>query len=387
MTTPGKPVHVEPMTVGFDPAVIDDLHERLRRTRRVPVADDDWARGVATSWLTGLLRDWQEFDVTAFERRLAAFTHQRVDVDGQSVHVIVADGQGPRPLPLLLTNGWPSSFCEYLELIPLLADPAAYGGDPNDAFTVVVPSLPGFGFSAPPPPDGFDPATMAQLWNDLMTAGFGHPRYVAHGSDIGGRVAGQLGRAYPGSVAAIHLATPGLPVPPKPWTPAEQAYAAEFEAWLGEEGSYAHQHSTKPATLGAALQDSPAGLAAWIGEKLVAWSSLTEDGETAFARDLLLATLTIYWATGTITSSMLSYWNYRHTAGAALTADEQSPVPTTISIFGGERVAFPKPTREIAERFFNVVGWHEHDRGGHFPAAAEPVLLAETLRDAFRPLR
>jgi len=180
---------------------------------------------------------------------------------------------------------------------------------------------------------------------------------------------------------------PGLPLPAQPWTPAEQAYAADVEAWSAEEGSYAHQHATKPATIGAALHDSPAGLAAWIGEKIVAWSSVAADGQPAFPRALLLATLTLYWATGTITSSMLPYWNYRHIEGAALQPGDPSPVPTAVSIFGGERVPFPRPPRELAERFVNVSAWQEHDHGGHFPGAAEPELLARTLREVFRPSR
>jgi len=146
-------------------------------------------------------------------------------------------------------------------------------------------------------------------------------------------------------------------------------------------------HSTKPATLGAALHDSPAGLAAWIGEKITAWSSMSPSGQPAFPPDLLLGTLTLYWATGTITSSLLPYWAYRHAPGTALPAGEPAPVPTAITIFGGERVPFPKPPRELAERYFRVTSWAEHDRGGHFPAVAEPRLLAQELRDAFRPLR
>ena len=303
------------------------------------------------------------------------------------IHLVHEPGRGPAPLPLLLTHGWPSSFCEYLDLLPLLTDPGAHGGDPDDAFTVVAPSLPGFGFSGPPPAGGLTAEAVASLWHRLMTEGLGYPRYAAHGSDLGAGVTARLARAHPDAVAGIHLATPGLAAPPRPWSPAEQAHFAQVDAWTGEEGGYAHLHSTKPATLGAALHDSPAGLAAWIGEKITAWSSTTADGQPAFPRDLLLGTLTLYWVTGTITSSLLPYWAYRHAPGTALPPGEPAPVPTAITIFGGEKVPFPKPPRELAERYFTVTTWAEHDRGGHFPAAAEPQLLAETLRDAFRPLR
>jgi pimeloyl-ACP methyl ester carboxylesterase len=369
---------------------LEDLRERLLRTR-LPAADGDgWGRGVPRSWLAALLADWQQFDVAAFQARLDRLTHREVTVDGQRIHLVHAAGQGPDPLPLLLTHGWPGSFCEYLDLIPLLADPGAHGGDPADAFTVVVPSLPGFGFSAAPLPGGLTAPAVAALWHRLMTAGLGYPRFAAHGSDLGAGVTAWLARDFPAAVAGIHLATPGLAVPPRPaaeWSAAEEKFAAEVTAWTAGEGGYAHEQSTKPSTLGAALHDSPAGLAAWIGEKVTAWSAVSPDGQPAFGRDLLLGTLTLYWVTGTITSSLLPYWAYAHDPGAALPAGDPPGVPTAISIFGGERVPFPKPPRELAGRYFKVTGWAEHDRGGHFPAVAEPGLLAQTLRDEFRPAR
>ena len=382
-----SPVTVEPVHPGFDPAVLDDLGRRLSVARLAPDGGTAWERGVPRRWLAGLLADWQRFDAGAFAARLDQFAHVRAVVGGQAIHLVHQRGRGPAPLPLLLTHGWPGSFCEYLDLVPLLTDPGAHGGDPGDAFTVVAPSLPGFGFSGPPPADGLTADAVAGLWHRLMTEGLRYPRYTAHGSDLGAGVTARLARAHPDAVAGIHLATPGLAAPPRPWSPAEEAHFAEVDAWTGEQGGYAHLHATKPATLGAALHDSPAGLAAWIGEKITAWSSTTADGQPAFPRDLLLGTLTLYWVTGTITSSLLPYWAYRHAPGAALLPGEPAPVPAAITIFGGEKVPFPKPPRELAERYFTVTTWAEYDCGGHFPAVAEPQLLAETLRDAFRPLR
>ena len=364
-----------------------DLRERLARSRLAPPDASGWERGVPGFWLSTLLADWQAFDVSRFQARLDRLTHLRANLDGQVVHLLHLPGRGPDPMPLLLTHGWPGSFCEYLDLLPLLTDPQAHGGDPGDAFTVVVPSLPGFGFSAPPPPGGLTHGAVAALWHRLMADGLGYPRYAAHGSDLGAGVTAWLARTHGDAVAGIHLATPGLPAPPAPWTPAEQAYFAEAESWAAEEGGYAHQQATKPSTLGAGLHDSPAGLAAWIGEKIVAWSSTTSEGQAAFSRDLLLGTLTLYWATGTITSSMQPYWAYRHTPGSALPAGQPSEVPTAVSVFGGEQVPFPKPPRELAERYFTITTWHEHDHGGHCPAVAEPQLLAQTLRDVLRPVR
>ena len=380
-------VTVEPVRVGFDAAVLDDLGRRLSAARLAPDGGTGWERGVPRSWLAGVLTGWQRFDTAAFQTRLGRLAHSRAVVDGQVIHLVHEPGRGPAPLPLLLTHGWPGSFCEYLDIMPMLTDPGAHGGDRADAFTVVAPSLPGFGFSGPVPAGGLTADAVAGLWHRLMGEGLGYRRYVAHGSDLGAGVTARLARAHPGAVAGIHLATPGLAPPPKPWSPAEQAHFAEVDAWTGEEGGYAHVHSTKPATLGAALHDSPAGLAAWIGEKITAWSSTSAGGQPAFSRDLLLGTLTLYWATGTITSSLLPYWAYRHAPGTALPAGEPAPVPTAITIFGGERVPFPKPPRELAERYFHVTSWAEYDRGGHFPAVAEPRLLAQALRDAFRPLR
>jgi pimeloyl-ACP methyl ester carboxylesterase len=270
---------------------------------------------------------------------------------------------------------------------PLLTDPGAHGADPADAFTVVVPSLPGYGFSGPPLSTGMTGRQVARLWHELMTVGLGYDRFVAHGSDLGAGVTAWLARNQPETVAAIHLATPGLAVAPEPRTAHEEDFAQAVQEWIAEEGGYMHEHATKPGTLGAGLSDSPAGLAAWIGEKIVAWSSTRPDGSPAFDRDLLLATLTLYWTTETITTSLLPYWAHRHLPGAALPADDVPPVPTAISIFGGERVPFPKPPRELAERYYNATSWVEHPTGGHFPAVAEPELLARNVRDAFRPAR
>jgi pimeloyl-ACP methyl ester carboxylesterase len=225
------------------------------------------------------------------------------------------------------------------------------------------------------------------MWHALMSSALGHEHYVAHGSDLGAGVTAWLARDHPEAVRAIHLATPGLAPAPAPRADEEEAYAAAVSAWTAEEGGYAHEHATKPATLGAALSESPAGLAAWIAEKIVAWSSTRSDGSPAFDRELLLATLTLYWATGTITTSLLPYWSYRHNADAALPADDQPRVPTAVSIFGGERVPFPKPPRRLAQRYYTLTHWAEHSVGGHFPAVAEPELLARTLRKVFRAAR
>ena len=316
-------------------------------------------------------------------------------VDGQSLHVLIKPGAGPDPLALILTHGWPGSLLEHLDVIGPLSDPAAHGGDPADAFTVVVPTLPGFGFSDPATPGGFTASQVARLWHAMMAA-LGHDRYVAHGSDanqqlirdaVGAGVTAWLARVAPAAVAAIHLATPGLTPAPPPRGDAEDRFARDAASWVTREGGYAHMHATKPATLAVALADSPAGLAAWIGEKVAAWSSVAADGAPKFPRDRLLDTLTLYWATDTIATSIEPYWAAAHAPDGPLPVDDPSPVATAVSSFGGERIPLPKPPRELAERYYNVTHWAEHARGGHFPAVAEPELLVSTLREVFRPYR
>lgn len=364
-----------------------DLRDRLADPRVGPDLGSGWERGVPSRWLRDLLEDWRNFATDALQLRLDRLSQLRAEVQGHRLHLVQAQGQGPNPLPLLLTHGWPGSFLEYIKLVPLLSDPGAHGANPGDAFTVIVPSLPGYGFSDPPPPSGLTGREVARLWHVLMTAGLGYDRYVAHGSDLGAGVTGWLARDQPQAVAGIHLATPGLAVTPGPRSADEEDFAAAVKVWTAAEGGYMHEHATKPATIGAGLSDSPCGLAAWIAEKIVAWSSTQPDGTPAYDRDLLLATLTLYWATDTITSSLLPYWAHNHVPGAGIPAGDPSPVPTAVTIFGGERMPFPKPPRELAERYYNVTAWAEHPVGGHFPAVAEPDLLARSLRDAFRPMR
>ena len=375
----GTPLRIEPFRPVLDGAALEDLSRRLHHARFAPGGDSDWARGVSRGWLSTLIADWEMFDPRSLQDRLDQLSHLRAEVDGTAVHLIHMPGAGTEPVPLLLTHGWPSSFLEYLTLLPLLTGPA------GDAFTVVAPSLPGFGFSGPPPAGGLVHEQVAELWYRIMTEGLGYQRFVAHGSDLGAGVTARLARAHPEAVAAIHLATPGLGAPPQPWSDAVREHFREVEEWTAEEGGYAHMHATRPSTIGVALDDSPVALAAWLGEKLLSWSSRAADGRPAMDGDHLLSTLTLYWATRTGGSALLPYWAHRHTPASALPADDPPPTPTAIDIFGGEIVPFAKPPRELAGRYFNVTSWAEHDRGGHFPAIAEPQLLAERLRAAFLP--
>jgi pimeloyl-ACP methyl ester carboxylesterase len=382
-------IRVEPFVPLLATAALLELGRRLSATRMPPSAvAADWERGVEASWLDELLHDWAGFEFAGFQEMLTGLPHFTAEIGGVTIHLVHVPGRGLDPMPLLLSHGWPGSFLEYLPVISALTDPEAHGGDATDAFSVVVPSLPGFGFSGPPPPNGLSADDVASLWDRLMTDALGYQRYVAHGSDLGAGITARLARAHPEHVAGIHLATPGLPTAPKPpLTAAEAGYLDATDTWIGEEGGYAHQQSTKPATLAAALADSPVGLAAWIGEKVLAWSSVRDDGGPAFDREILLGTLTLYWATNTIGSSLLPYWAGRHLPVTDLAEGTPASVPTAVSIFGGERTPFPKPPREMVARYFNLVRWAEYSRGGHFPTVAEPELVVDVLRTTFRSVR
>ena len=380
-------VPVEPFTIAVPDAVLAELRERISRARwPAGVAASGWDEGTDPAYLRALLAAWAEFDWRARERALARFQHFRALVDGTWIHFIHERGHGPDPLPIVLTHGWPSSFTEHLALIPLLTDPAAHGGRAEDAFDVVVASLPGYGFSTRPAGPGLTSSGIADRWHALMREGLGYEWFGAHGSDIGAGVTARLGWRHSGSVAGIHLASVSFAEPPPPWSPAEREYLATVAAWDAAEGAYSHVQSTKPATLAAALNDSPAGLAAWIVEKFRAWSDCGGDVEARVSREHLLTNLTIYWATQTIGSSIRLYYEHRH-HGGLMPPGTRIEVPAGFAIFANEFVPAGRPPRELAERTYQVTRWSELPRGGHFPALEEPEMLAGEIRAFFRPLR
>ena len=298
------------------------------------------------------------------------------------MHARAVSPAGP-VLPLVLSHGWPDSFWRYTKVIPLLTDPGAHGGDPADAFDVVVPDMPGYGYSDRPAAP-LDSVAVAGLWAELMD-GLGYPRFGAAGGDLGSHVSRYLALDHPGRVVAVHRTDAGLPVfggDPAQLTPAERDWMRDAAAWGAAEGAYAAVQRTKPQTLAFALTDSPAGLAAWIVEKLRAWSDCDGDIERSFTADEILTNVTLYWLTGTIGSSMRMY-----RANAAIPAAQQArrvEVPSGFSIFPGDVV---RPPREWLDRTANVVRVTEPARGGHFAPFEEPELYAQELREFFRPYR
>jgi pimeloyl-ACP methyl ester carboxylesterase len=368
--------------------MLNDLRKRLASTRWPDeVAGAEWDYGTNLAYLKSLVEYWRdEFDWRAQEEALNRFAHFRADIDGLGLHFIHERGKGANPLPIILTHGWPDSFVRMLKLIPLLTDPASHGGDARDSFDVIVPSLPGFGFSDRPGDRGFTVAGVADLFAKLMIEELGYKRFAAHGGDWGSSITGQLALNHAAALTGIHLAD--IPfwhlfsLPPGDLSEAERKYLEAGKKWQQEEGAYAAIQSTRPQTLAYGLNDSPAGLAGWIVEKFRAWSDCDGDVEKRFTKDELLTNITIYWATETINSSCRYYYEALH--NPPQNAGQRVEAPTGVAIFPKDLVTAP---REYAERFFNIQRWTEKPRGGHFAALEEPELLAADLRDFFRPLR
>jgi pimeloyl-ACP methyl ester carboxylesterase len=386
---------VEEFTIHVPAEVLSDLQQRLKNTRwSCQIEGTAWDAGTDAAYLKDLMEYWQTgYDWRKHEQALNEFANFRSVVDGIGIHYIHERGKGPHPFPLILTHGYPDSFYRFVKLIPMLADPQSYGGRAEDAFDVIVPDLPGFGFSDKPAQHGAI-FKVNDLWARLMSDVLGYPRFGAHGGDWGSTVTEQLARSHPDSVAAIHLTDVPfghlLQKKPDDASPAEKKFFEHNEKWLPKEGSYASIQSTKPHSLAQGLNDSPAGLAAWIVEKFRAWSDCGGDIESRFSKDELLTQLMIYWATESIGTSFLPYYDYAN-AGALTWMQEgvkkwigSSKVPAAFALFPKD---ISQPPREWAQRFFNVQRWTEMPRGGHFAALEEPHKLAEDIRAWFRLFR
>ena len=374
---------ISPYRIDISPGALDDLRDRLGRTRwpdELPGVG--WDLGVPLDYLKGLAEYWATtYDWRGQEAALNEFSQFTTVIDDQNVHFLHVRSPEPEALPLLITHGWPGSIAEFLDIIGPLTDPAAHGGDPADAFHVIAPSIPGFGFSGPTHETGWNTVRVAYAWAELMRR-LGYERYGAQGGDTGALVSPELGRIDPEHLAGIHvnnlLTFPSGEL--HDLSDADQGRVKLMQRWQNEMAGYASIQSTRPQTLAYALTDSPAGQLAWIVEKFKEWTDpaarLPED---AVDRDRLLTDVSIYWLTATAGSSARLYYEGAKSWGQPT---EPSAVPTGVAVFPMDITI-----RSIAESQHNIVHWTEFDRGGHFAAMEAPGLLVADIREFFRPLR
>jgi pimeloyl-ACP methyl ester carboxylesterase len=378
----------EPFRLHIEQSAIDDLRARLALTRfpdQAPGAP--WTYGTDVTYLKQLVAYWRDgFDWRAQEARLNAFAQFKVQVHGIGLHFLHVEGRGPRPYPLLLSHGWPGSVFEFLDIIPRLTDPARFGGDPADAFTVVAPSLPGYGLSFAPGQERFGVEAIADCCAELMTGVLGYERFAAQGGDWGAFVTSRLGTVHADKLIGIHVNLLTVRRDPKMLanpSPEEREFLNELEIWLKEGTGYQWIQGTRPQTLAFGLTDSPAGLAAWIVDKFRAWSDCGGDVESVFSKDHLLANIGLYWFTGAIGSSFWPYYARMH--GPWPIPDGGVTVPMGYAAFPREIL---RPPRSVAEKVYtDIRRWTEMPRGGHFAAMEEPAALAREIVEFFRPLR
>jgi pimeloyl-ACP methyl ester carboxylesterase len=379
----------QPFTLTVPEDAIADLRERLARTRYPDQAPGEaWAYGTDVGYLQQLVEYWRTaFDWRTEEARLNGFPHYKVSLRGIDLHFLHVPGKGPAPCPLLLLHGWPGSAFEFLELIPRLSDPERFGGDPADAFTVVAPSLPGYGLSFKPGQPRFGIEEIADCMAELMQDTLGYSRFAVQGGDWGAITASRLGCVHPEKLIGIHVNLLAVRRDQQPAADApseEKAYAEQLAQWLREETGYQWIQGTRPQTLAFGLTDSPAGLAAWIIEKFRAWSDCGGDVESAFARDRLLANISFYWFTGAIGSSFWPYYARAHRPWP-IPEGRTVDVPTGYAEFPHEIL---RPPRSLAARTYtDIRRWSVMPRGGHFAALEQPEALANEVREYFGLLR
>ena len=378
-----------PFRLDVADAELDDLRARLSRTRwpeRETVGDGDgldWSQGIPLSYVRDLCGYWErDYDWRRAEAQVNAWPQWRAGVDGLGIHVLHARSPEPDALPLVLTHGWPGSIVEFLKVIGPLSDPAAHGGDPADAFHVVCPTLPGYGWSDKPAGTGWNVARIADAWDELMR-GLGYERYAAQGGDWGSMVTMCLGMQHPDHLVGLHVNMPIVRPDPATFddlTDREKETLAAMEEHRRWGTGYSKQQSTRPQTVGYGLTDSPAGQCAWIVEKFWAWTDCDGHPENVLTRDELLDNVMFYWLPAAAASSARLYWeSFRQVPS------DRIGVPAGCSVFPGE--VFRASRRWMEQRFSDLRYWNELGRGGHFAAFEQPELFVTELRSCFRMMR
>src|SRR5215469_144983 len=375
---------VEPFQIHVPEEVLSDLRERLARTRfPSEIPGSGWDYGTNLAYLKQLVEYWRDrYDWRKHEAELNRFAHFKANVDGLDLHFIHEQGRGPDPMPLLLSHGWPGSVYEFKQIIPMLTNPAAHGADGAQCFTVVAPSLPGYGFSEPTRTRAVNIQAIAEIFHKLMTEVLGYRRYSAQGGDWGAGITSRLGEVHGDSLYGIHLNSVfvgGRGREESELSEEEKIFLADMDRFRREESGYQWIQGTKPQTLAYALNDSPAGLAAWIVEKFRTWSDCGGDVERRFTKDQLLTNVTIYWVTESINSSTRLYYESRHHPWRP-DPKKRIETPTGAAIFPAEIL---RPPRRWAEAAFNIQRWTIMPRGGHFAAMEEPKLLSDDIRAFF----
>ncbi|CAF0882930.1 unnamed protein product [Rotaria sordida] len=378
---------IEPFHVNIPQSALDDLKLRLDLVRwpeRETVTD--WSQGVPLAKARALIDYWRtKYDWRRFESEINKLPHFRTTIDGLRIHFIHVKSKHENALPLLLTHGWPGSFIEFIRTIPLLTDPTAFGGKAEDAFHVVIPSLPGYAFSDKPTETGWNIERIAKAWIVLMER-LDYKHWVAQGGDWGGVITTILGQIHPPGLLAIHLNLL-IVFPekiPETLSHDEQRAVDDMNKFSTDGSGYSHEHSTRPQTIGYALCDSPVALALWIYEKFYEWTDNNGNPEDALELDEMLNNITLYWMTNTGASSVRIYWEYRRTVGVRFVGPNLD-LPVAASIFPREIYRAPKSWAE--QKYSNLIYWKEHEKGGHFAAFQHPELFTDDLRAAFHTIR
>jgi epoxide hydrolase len=386
LTLPKASEALTPFQIKIPQSALDDLRQRLRSTR-FPEKEtvSDWTQGVPLAKARALVAYWRDhYNWRRFESRVNALPQFRTEINGLGIHFIHVKSREPNALPIILTHGWPGSFVEFLKVIGPMTNPTAHGGSAADAFDVVIPCQPGFGFSDKPTATGWNVVKTAQAWGVLMKR-LGYTRWVAQGGDWGSGVTHALGHVRPDGLVAAHVNWPLVfpaKLPENP-SPDEQRAMSAAQNFGGDQSGYFRQQATRPQTIGYALADSPAGQAMWIYEKFQAWTDNQGQAEDALSVDEMLDNITLYWLTDTAASSARIYWENARNGGGFDAGRIELPMAATI--FPNEIYRAPKSWAQ--EHWPNLFYWNEVDRGGHFAAFEQPQLFTDELRNAFRSQR